>query len=424
MAAIAEIKAIDNHAHPLRALPEGQRDTEWGSLSYHAVETAADPGAKMPLIPYRLRPRSPEYMAAWRDLYGIPDGPPTKETLRQVVQAKRRIMGEPGDNYPAWVLDRIGIETMLANRVTMDGSLPAPRFRWVPYVDALMFPLSNAGMKKARPDLVPSYGGVERLLKTHLQDLGLDRLPPRLEGYLAGVVTPTMERQKRDGAVAVKFLTAYLRTLDVSGPSLEQARRTYNRYAKGGTPAPGEYKQLQDYLFRYIAREAGRLGLAVHIHTGIGLGLHFDVAGSNPLLLEPVFNDPALQETNFFITHGGWPFAKQSASMLFKANVYTDFSGIAFLNYPREVGDVLRSWLEVSPDKVLFGTDGFELDPDMPYLNWEEFTCIGNRGARTALALALTEMIRDGEISHEEAVGVARKVLRENAVKLYKLETP
>lgn len=186
----------------------------------------------------------------------------------------------------------------------------------------------------------------------------------------------------------------------------------------------GEYKTLQDYLFRYIAREAGRLELAVHIHTGLGIGIYFDVGGSNPLLLEPVFNDPALRKTNFFITHGGWPFAKQSASMLFKPNVYADFSGIAFLNYPREVSDVLRSWLEVSPDKVLFGTDGFELDPNMPFLNWEEFTCIGMRSARRALSLALTEMMRDGEISHEEAVGIARKVLRENAVRLYKLETP
>jgi len=424
VAAIAEIKAVDNHAHPLRALREGQRDTEWGSLSYHTIETAADPGGQMPLVPFRLRPGSPEYLPVWQELYGVPSGLPAKETVRQVVLSKQRIMREQGGNYPIWVLDKIGIETMLANRAVMDGSLPAPRFRWVPYADALMFPLSHDGMKKARPDLLPSYNALERLLKAHLADLGLVRLPPHLEGYLAAVVTPTMERQKRGGAVAVKFLTAYLRTLDVENPSPEKAKGVYDRYVKGGKPGADEYKTLQDYLFRYIAREAGRLDLAVHIHTGFGIGLYFDVGGSNPLLLEPVFNDPTLRKTNFFITHGGWPFAKQSASMLFKPNVYTDFSGIAFLNYPRDVSSVLRSWLEVSPDKVLFGTDGFELDPHMPFLSWEEFTCIGTRSARRALALALTEMMRDGEISHEEAVGVARKVLRENAVKLYKLETP
>lgn len=421
-AAIAAIKAIDNHAHPLRALKEDERDTEWDELSFHALETAAtDPGAEMPLVPFRLRPKSPEFTAVWQALYGLPPGAVTKELVHELVQVKRRIMKEQADNYPTWALDKIGVDTMLANRVIMDRSLPAPRFRWVPYADALLFPLSNEDAQKARPDLVGSYGSLERLLKTHLTDLGLSRLPPSLAGYLTNVVTPTMERQKHGGAVAVKFLTAYVRTLDISNPSAGQAKRVYARYVKGGKPTADEYKTLQDYLFRYISREAGRLGLAVHIHTGLGIGRYFDVADSNPLLLEPVFNDPALRKTRFVITHGGWPFARQSAAMLLKPNVYVDFSCIAFLIYPRELGDVLRGWLEISPDKVLFGTDGFELDPEMPFLNWEEFTWIGTYSARQALALALTEMMRDSEITREEALDIARKVLRENAVKLYNL---
>jgi predicted TIM-barrel fold metal-dependent hydrolase len=251
----------------------------------------------------------------------------------------------------------------------------------------------------------------------------LSRLPPRLKGYLTEVVTPTVERQKREGAVAIKFLTAYVRTLDISNPSVEQATRVYDRYVKGGKPTASEYKTLQDYLFRYISHEAGRLDLAIHIHTGFGIGRYFDVVDSNPLLLEPVFNDPVLRKTNFVIIHGGWPFAKQTAAMLLKPNVYADFSAIAFLIYPRELSDVIRGWLEISPDKVLFGTDGFEIDPDMLLLNWEELTWMGTNSARQALALALTAMMHDSEITQEEAVGIARKVLRENAVKLYKLQT-
>ncbi len=300
--------------------------------------------------------------------------------------------------------------------------LPAPRFRWVPYADALMFPLPNGEAKKQRPDLVSSYEGLERLLATHLADLQMARLPSNLKGYLAEVVIPSLERQKQGGAVAVKFLTAYLRTLDVANPTEEQARRVYERHVRGGKPTAGDYKILQDYLFRFIAREAGRLGLAVHIHTGLGIGLYFDVAGSNPLLLEPVFNDPVLRKTRFVIIHGGWPFAKQTAAMLLKPNVYADFSSLDFLLYPRELSDILRSWLEVSPDKVLFGTDGFELDPEMAFLNWEEFTCLGMRSARQALAFALTEMMRDGEIAHDEALDIARKVLRGNAIRLYGLD--
>jgi predicted TIM-barrel fold metal-dependent hydrolase len=424
-AAIAGIKAIDNHAHPLRVLREGERDAEWGELTYHTPSTAAsDPGAHMPLVPFRLRPASPEYRIVWKELYGVVPGKAPKEFVHEVVRVKRQVMREQGENYPAWVLDKIGIETMLANRAVMDRSLPAPRFRWVPYADTLMFPLSNSEAKRARPDLAPSYEGLERLLATHLADLGLSRLPSSLKGYLAGVVVPSLERQKQGGAVAVKFLTAYLRTLDVANPAEKKARLVYERHVRGGKQTAGDYKILQDYLFRFIAREAGRLGLAVHIHTGLGIGLYFDVAGSNPLLLEPVFNDPVLRETRFVIIHGGWPFAKQTAAMLLKPNVYADFSSLDFLLYPRELSDILRSWLEVSPDKVLFGTDGFELDPEMAFLNWEEFTCLGTRSARQALALALTEMMRDGEITHDEALDIARKVLRGNAIRLYGLDAP
>jgi len=44
---------------------------------------------------------------------------------------------------------------------------------------------------------------------------------------------------------------------------------------------------------------------------------------------------------------------------------------------------------------------------------------LSNTTARQALALALTGMINDGEISRERASELARMVLRENALKLY-----
>jgi predicted TIM-barrel fold metal-dependent hydrolase len=200
---------------------------------------------------------------------------------------------------------------------------------------------------------------------------------------------------------------------------VEKARKVYARYVNGGKPAADEYKALQDYIFRYIAREASRIGLVVHIHPGFGDGRYFDVQGSNPLLLEPVFNDPIPQNTKFVIIHGGWPFAKQTAAMLLKPNVYADFSAIAFLIYPRELSEIIRSWLEIQPQKVMFGTDSF--DVGYVLLNWEELTWLGTDSSRRVLALALTGMMNDGEITSQRATEIARKVLRENAIKLYKL---
>jgi predicted TIM-barrel fold metal-dependent hydrolase len=257
------------------------------------------------------------------------------------------------------------------------------------------------------------------LLKRYLSDLKLKAVPLSLKEYLARVVTPTLERQRNGGAVAVKFEAAYLRRLDFGEATEAEAARVYARYARGGAPAAAEYKPLQDFLFRYVAREAGRLGMAVHIHTGGGVGAYFNLTGSNPMLLESALSDPALRKTNFVLVHGGWPFAAQAGALILKPNVYADFSAQTFLRSPRALAATLREWLEFAPDKVMFGTDAFALTPEV---GWEEVGWLSNRTGRQALALALTGMLRDGEITRARASELARMVLRENAARLYELK--
>jgi uncharacterized protein len=52
-------------------------------------------------------------------------------------------------------------------------------------------------------------------------------------------------------------------------------------------------------------------------------------------------------------------------------------------------------------------------------LGWEEATWIANRNGREALALALTGMLEDGEISRARAEAIAKDVLRNTAAALY-----
>ena len=54
-------------------------------------------------------------------------------------------------------------------------------------------------------------------------------------------------------------------------------------------------------------------------------------------------------------------------------------------------------------------------------MGWEEFVWIATRTGRRALAIALSGMLRDGEISRGRASELARMVLRENAKALYGL---
>lgn len=410
---IAKIKAIDNHAHPLRVVRDGEPpDNEYDALALEDMEAFPNP--------VRLRPENSEYIGAWRALYGYAHNDMSEAHVSQLLENKRCVMREQGDLYPAWVLDRLGIETMFANRVAMGRGLVGPRFRWVSIVDPLLFPLSNELARRANPDYRSFYAAEEKLLKRFMAASKVNRLPQTLDAYLSQVVTPTLDRQKREGAIAVKFEVAYLRPIDFAKGPKSVAASVYARYVKGGAPAATEYKQLQDFLFRYILREAGRLGLPVHMHISDGAGSYYDIRNANPDKFDTVFNDPELRKTNFVIIHGGFPYTAVTATYLGKPNVYADFSAMTFLLYPRALSKILRDWLEFFPEKILFGTDAL---PFSPAVSWEESGWLSATTGRQALAIALTEMMNDGEIKRERALELARMVLRENAIKLHNLKT-
>ncbi len=411
-AAVAEIKAFDNHAHPVMYQVEGDPpDTEIDALSLDEMEPFA--------IPARLNPANPEYLIAWRELFGFSAGSEGLSKGKDYLAVKQRAVREKGEGYPAWILSKLGIETMIANRVALGSGLVDPRFKWVSFVDALLFPLNNEGLKKPNKDKRSFFLAEERLLTRYVKESGLAGRPATLDAYLAKVVRPTLERHRKAGALGVKFEVGYLRHLDFGDPPKAEAQRVFAAYAKGGVPPAPSYKKLQDYLFREIAREAGRLGLTVHIHVSAGAGSYYSLAGSNPLLLEPVFDDPSLRATTFVLVHGGWPFTRETGVLLGKPNVYADFSAQTFLETPRGLSQTLRTWLSYLPEKVLFGTDAF---PIIPEVSWEETAWLDVMTARKALALALTGMVADGDVTRERAIELAQMVLRGNARKLYGLD--
>jgi len=395
-AEIARIKAIDNHAHPVRIVAPNEKDMEFDALPVDTMDPYTEP--------IRTRPESGEATQAHKALYG--------------AATRKSVMDKQGDNYPNWVLDQLGIEVMLANRVAMGTSIAPPRFLWVPYADALMYPLKNDVLIARAPDYKELFADEERLLQRYLKDSDLTAVPAFFEEYLRNVVTPTLERQKAGGAIAVKFEAAYLRALRFGNPTRSQAERVFTVYAHTPPPA-ADYKILQDFLFRYIALECGRLGMAVHLHAAAGAGGYFDIAGSNPMNMEPLFNDPTLRKTKFVMIHGGWPFTHELTALLSKPNVYLDFSEQTFNNYPRAVAEAIRGWLEFAPEKVMFATDAY---PFSDAMGWEEAGYLAARTGREALALALTGMMADGEITRIRALELARMVLRDNARGLYGLK--
>jgi hypothetical protein len=407
-AELGQISAIDNHAHPMAVVSAGEEDHDYDALSMEGIQDLA--------MPAPFRENSPYFAQAWRALYGVDQtaGNPD-QNLSRLEQLERDTEKRKGDLYPAWVLNQSHTDIMLANRVAMGRGLTPDRFKWVPFVDMFLFPLNNTALAAKDPDKKIFFRREEQLLRGYLNDAQLKGIPGSFDDYLT-FVGHRLATFKANGAVALKFELAYLRDLSISDPQREAAERVYAIYAQSSEPSADEYKLLQDYLFRYTAREAGRLNLPVHIHCGLGAGSYFRQANANALLLEPVFNDPTLRKTKFVLLHGGWPFSHEAAAMILKPNVYVDYSAFMYYTYATEGARAVRLYLEAAPDKVLYGSDA---SPFTNTIGWAETDWIGAHLARQELGVALTGMLHDGELNLERAKQIGHMVLRENARQLY-----
>jgi hypothetical protein len=399
---IERIRVFDHHAHP--GFPD---------------DPEVDPAPVPPsALPFRLRPENPDWIAAARALFVFPYPDLNGDHGRWLASKKAELRRQqPGPAYLNGILDRLGIETSVANRITMSGDLDPKRFKWVFYADSFMFPFDNRTLAARNPDQAAFMPNQTKLLERFRSQAGLTALPPSLDEYLA-FVTRILEDHKRGGAIAMKFEAAYFRSLAFGDPGKDQASSIYGRYHAGGAPSLADYTVFQDFVFRYLVSEGGRLRLPVHIHSSFGAGGYFSISGVNVLNLENVLRDPRYSSTTFVLIHGGHPFERQAIWLAAMKNVWLESSGTGSIIYfPDELKRMLRLWLAAFPEKITYGSDAFPLDAT---LGVEEGYWFGVHNARTALAAALAEMIAAREISETQALAFARGYLHDNAASLYK----
>ena len=164
---VAKIRAVDNHSHANSIAP-GDADAD--ALPLDGIAPFE--------IPIRLRPDNPDWLAAYRALYGYPHADLSDAHLPELRGAMQRVARKQGAKFPAWVLDQIGTEVLLANRIAMGPGLAPPRVRWVSYVDALMLPLvhDGRGRRIAGPrEAVSARGRAPAALPVRSQDRARSR---------------------------------------------------------------------------------------------------------------------------------------------------------------------------------------------------------------------------------------------------------
>ena len=397
---IEKIPIYDNHSHA--TFPD---DSD--------MDAQAAPPDESSVL--RLRETNPEFVAAAKSLFGYPYDDFQPEHAKWLIDKKKAAEKAGGTAYWDSILDKLNIETCLANRVALAPYLDPKRFHWVFFVDSFLYPFDNHDQAGKNPDLGVYIPLQEKVLHRYMAQEKVTGLPADLAGYESFVRQTVVDNQK-NGGVAMKFEAAYFRSLYFRDPPREKAEAIYSKYHAGGVPSEEEYRTFQDYIFRVLIDEAGKRSLSVHFHSAVGIGDYFSLRNGNPLNLENVLRDPRYAKTNFVLIHGGYPYTLDMIWLTAAKNVYTDSSLMGYYVYPSELKNILKQWISLYPERMMFGSDAF---PFNDAVGAEETFWLAVRSARTALAQALAELVAEGALSETQALQLAHMYLHDNAARLY-----
>ena len=212
--------------------------------------------------------------------------------------------------------------------------------------------------------------------------------------------------------VGVKTALAYKRILKFNNTSTERAQTVFDAIFRDEVVNAGEIKVLQDFMMHRVLDLAKEFDLPVQIHTGLQAGNGNDITNSKPTHLINLFME--YPEVNFCLFHSSYPYGGE-LSVLAKnfPNVFIDMCWTPVIS-PSYSIRYLNEWLETVPaNKIMvFGGD----------YSVVELVYAHSVFARRIVAKVLIDKVKTGYFSEEEAKYIALKLLRENALEIFKLK--
>jgi predicted TIM-barrel fold metal-dependent hydrolase len=216
--------------------------------------------------------------------------------------------------------------------------------------------------------------------------------------YLRDLFTGWRER----GAVALKSASAYERSLAYGSEDRPAAAAVFGRRPE--SVGPTERAVFESTLFHFFCRLAASLDVPFQVHTGLG-----ELAGSNPLALEPVLiRHP---DVRFVLFHAGYPWCGEAAGLAHNhGNISLDMVWAPVISTTAAIA-ALHEFIEVarSSDRIAWGSD-----------TWTSEEAVGALlGWQHVVATVLSEKVEAGYLELEEAEVLAHKLMYRNAAHLY-----
>eukprot|EP00897_Mesotaenium_endlicherianum_P009630 jgi/Mesen1/8696/ME000052S08122 len=173
-------------------------------------------------------------------------------------------------------------------------------------------------------------------------------------------------------------------------------------------------KRLLNYLLVLALEVCVQRDIPMQLHTGFG-DKDLDLLTANPLLLKPLLDDARFQRAKLVLLHCSYPYMRQAGYLAsVYPQVYIDY-GLVFSKLSvRGMHIVARELLELTPiNKIMYSGDGY---------GFAESYYVGAKWGRQILSHVLCEAYDDCDLTLPEALSAATCILRENAIKLYKLD--
>jgi len=243
-----------------------------------------------------------------------------------------------------------------------------------------------------------------------------------LKTYL-GAVETLLERQRKSGFVGIKWHTlAYVRDIHYPLPDENAAAKGLDRIlrmpAEGGygaeTPVGfDEMQPFQDLVQHYLVQYAVEVGWPVQIHTGIfGNSYGAQLSHANPTHLVDLFL--RYPKGRFDLLHASYPYMRELTALVkMFPNVCINTSWLDILA-PRAAKAYLREWISSVPTNKIhaFGADQVSI----------LLSCAYAEMVRDNLSEVLTDEVTEGNLSEDEAIGIATRWLHDNAWEFFMLQ--
>lgn len=249
-----------------------------------------------------------------------------------------------------------------------------------------------------------------------IDSLAIQQLDPiyTLADYVKSLRT-AFEEEAGKGMTAVKIFLAYSRPLSFEKVQPEAASKVFRSVVNSEEThifSFMEVKPLQDYMLFRLLDLAREFNMPVAIHTGLQAGGDHNIEDSDPSLMINLFKE--YHDVNFIIYHGSYPFGGQlSAIAKNYSNVSIDMNWLYSIS-PSYSERYLNEWIETVPVSKLMAFGGDAMIAENVYSELIS--------AKRIITNVLVSKVKSGYLTEPEAKQIAKMILYDNAVRLYRLK--